>query len=355
MIEVVATDNRNAEAELLRLAGDFGQSRLFTAKQAKGLHIVVEVSGDGPPRPIARTQLMAKAGMFRASKFTCDFAVSLMHGFEMAVLQMMHELVHIAQVTNNRYQISSTKKKIKGEKVTLYQARWCGKKAGVIDDVDWQERPWEQEAAVMGEQLSAELMAMLYGTQSEFPAQGGKKDLRLQPFAFSLPAMPEAPAMPAIPAMPEEPAFVPAPPAADFDMPAMNVPTGDMPAGDISESNAVDDAALFADIDALLAEDKADQTSAGDSAGPDAPAFDAPAFDAPAFDAPAFDAPAFDTPAPDMAGPDALDEALLADTLGAEADVQETYVLGIAEPRQLKLAVLEAKQRELAERGLLEK
>lgn len=274
MIEVVATDNRNAETELLRLAGDFGQSRLFTAKQAKGLHIVVEVSGDGPPRPIARTQLMAKAGMFRASKFTCDFAVSLMHGFEMAVLQMMHELVHIAQVTNNRYQISSTKKKIKGEKVTLYQARWCGKKAGVIDDVDWQERPWEQEAAVMGEQLSAELMAMLYGTQSEFPAQGGKKDLRLQPFAFSLPAMPEAPAMPAIPAMPEEPAF---------------------------------------------------------------------------------DAPAFDTPAPDMAGPDALDEALLADTLGAEADVQETYVLGIAEPRQLKLAVLEAKQRELAERGLLEK
>ena len=56
-----------------------------------------------------------------------------------------------------------------------------------------------------------------------------------------------------------------------------------------------------------------------------------------------------------MAGPDALDEALLADKLGAEADVQETYVLGIAEPRQLKLAVLKAKQRELAERGLLEK
>lgn len=331
MIEVVATDNRNAEAELLRLAGDFGQSRLFTAKQAKGLHIVVEVSGDASPRPIMRDQLMVKAGLFRSSKFHCDFAISLLHGFEMAVLQMMHELVHIAQVTNNRYQISSAKKKIKGEKRIIYRARWCGKKAGVIDDIDWQERPWEQEAAVMGEQLSAEFMAMLYGTQSEFPAQGGKKDLRLQPFAFALPAMPAMPSMPEAPSMPEVP---------EIEAPIDNAPIDD---GAIDNSaidnSAIDDAALFADIDALIAEDKG-----GENTHLESETFDSPAFDIPAFDAPAFDAPH------EGAHKGALDTSNVTD-----ADVQETYVLGIAEPRHLKLSVLKAKQRELAERGLLEK
>ena len=39
----------------------------------------------------------------------------------------------------------------------------------------------------------------------------------------------------------------------------------------------------------------------------------------------------------------------------SEEATQETYVAGFAAPRMLKLSVLEAKQKEFAERGLIEK
>ena len=44
-IEVIAIDGREAEAGLLRLAGDFVRLRLFLPKQAKRLNAACEVAG----------------------------------------------------------------------------------------------------------------------------------------------------------------------------------------------------------------------------------------------------------------------------------------------------------------------
>jgi len=335
MIELVAIDNRKAEAELLRMAADFAQSRLFAPKQAKRIAVVVEVSGDEPARPTTRDQLAQKAGLFRSAKYHYVFCVSVAHGFEAAVLQMMHELVHIAQITTLRYQLKSSVKKIDGTKQTIWHARWCGKKAGVVDDIAWHERAWEQEAVAIGEQLSREFLSFIYGTQGTFEAQGGKKDLRLHPVSIALPEMPSQDQMRASEA------------PADEVLPDIATPFDIAP--DVSS---------------------ADMTIA-DSEGPVAPSFDAPTFDAPQMerDAPQGDFAQVDDQVDDdalIADIDALlsqDEAL---PLQAEAQeqaqeqlseeaTQETYVTGFAAPRMLKLSVLEAKQKEFAERGLIEK
>ena len=346
MIEIVAIDNRTAEAELLRMAADFAQSRLFAPKQAKRIAVVVEVSGDEPARPTTRDQLAQKAGLFRSAKYHYVFCVSVAHGFEAAVLQLMHELVHIAQITTLRYQLKSSVKKIDGTKQTIWHARWCGKKAGVIDDIAWHERAWEQEAVAIGEQLSREFLSFIYGTQGTFEAQGGKKDLRLHPVSIALPEMPSQDQMradeaPADEVLPDE--VLPDEVLPDEVMPDIATPFNIAP--DVSS---------------------ADMTIA-DSEGPVAPSFDAPTFDAPQMerDAPQGDFAQVDDQVDDdalIADIDALlsqDEAL---PLQAEAQeqlseeaTQETYVAGFAAPRMLKLSVLEAKQKEFAERGLIEK
>lgn len=347
MIEIVAIDNRKAEAELLRMAADFAQSRLFAPKQAKRIAVVVEVSGDEPARPTTREQLAQKAGLFRSAKYHYVFCVSVAHGFEAAVLQMMHELVHIAQITTMRYQLKSSVKKIDGTKQTIWHARWCGKKAGIIDDIAWHERAWEQEAVAIGEQLSSEFLSFIYGTQGTFEAQGGKKDLRLHPVSIALPDMPAPDQMPVDEALVGEA-------LADEGLPDITTPFDVAP--DVSSA----------------------EMPIADSEIPAAPSFDAPSFDAPAFDAPQM---ARDESAPQADFAQVDDDALIADidallsqdeTPPSQALVpeelpeeisedvpeeatQETYVAGFAAPRMLKLSVLEAKQKELAERGLLEK
>ncbi|MGC6517758.1 MAG: hypothetical protein ACON49_06990 [Candidatus Puniceispirillaceae bacterium] len=194
MIEVVAIEHQSAEAELLRLGAQFAQSRLFTAKQRKKLKVVIEVSGVNQPRAISRDQLATRPGLFRSAYYHYDFAISLVNGFDVAVMQMMHEVTHISQVISQRYQLSLKSVKRDGEKQKLYTAKWCGKKSGLIDDTPWEARPWEQEASAIGTQLTGEFMAMLYGTQSDFAAQGRKKELKLYEFRFALPTgtMPQA-------------------------------------------------------------------------------------------------------------------------------------------------------------------
>lgn len=325
MIELVAIDNRKAEAELLRMAADFAQSRLFAPKQAKRIAVVVEVSGDEPARPTTRDQLAQKAGLFRSAKYHYVFCVSVAHGFEAAVLQMMHELVHIAQITTQRYQLKSSVKKIDGVKQTIWHARWCGKKAGIIDDIAWHERAWEQEAVAIGEQLSSEFLSFIYGTQGTFEAQGGKKDLRLHPVSIALPEMPAPDQMPLDEALANEALadealadittpFDVAPDVSSAEMPIADeevpvVPSFDAPSFDAPQADfaPVDDNALIADIDALLSQDETLPSQA--------------------------------------VAPEELPEDA----------TQETYVAGFAAPRMLKLSVLEAKQKELAERGLIEK
>ena len=346
MIELVAIDNRKAEAELLRMAADFAQSRLFAPKQAKRIAVVVEVSGDEPARPTTRDQLVQKAGLFRSAKYHYVFCVSVAHGFEAAVLQMMHELVHIAQITTLRYQLKSSVKKIDGTKQTIWHARWCGKKAGVVDDIAWHERAWEQEAVAIGEQLSREFLSFIYGTQGTFEAQGGKKDLRLHPVSIALPEMPSPDQM-----LPDQMLVGEMP--ADEGLPVIATPFDIAP--DVSS---------------------ADMTIA-DSEGPVAPSFDAPTFDSPQMagdkSAPQGDFAQVDDQMDDQVDDDALIadiDALLSqdETLPSQAEAQaeaqeqaseeatqETYVAGFAAPRMLKLSVLEAKQKEFAERGLIEK
>lgn len=324
MIEVVAIDNRNAEAELLRLAAQFAAQRLLQPKQKKRLISVVEVTGEGAPRPTSRAQMAQKPGLFKSSKFHFDCAVSLAHGFEVAVLQLMHEFVHHAQIINNRYQLAAKVIKKDGEKHTVFQARWLGKKQGLIDDLEWQDRPWEQEASRLGEQLAGEFTALLYGTQSHFAAMGRKKELRLYDVSLALPMMAASSAPQTSMVEPPEPQ-ISAPLA-----PMVEPPASDMAIPDNGATQQAPDD-IFGDIDALLAADTSQNVPADSDINPASDfAFGAPQLDQPSFDAP----PSYDD--------------------HGSGDEKRTYVAGIAEPRHLKLSVLEAKRRELQARGLLE-
>ena len=324
MIEVVAIDNRNAEAELLRLAAQFAEQRLLQPKQKKRLISVVEVTGEGAPRPTSRAQMAQKPGLFKSSKFHFDCAVSLVHGFEVAVLQLMHEFVHHAQIINNRYQLAAKTIKKDGEKHVVFQARWLGKKQGLIDDIAWQDRPWEQEASRLGEQLAGEFTALLHGTQSQFAAIGSKKELRLYDVSLALPMMaaPSAPQTSA-PQTSAPQTSAPLAPMIEPPAPAMAIPDNG------ATQQTPDD--IFGDIDALLSADLSQNAPAESDMKP-ASDF---AFGTPQLDQPSFDAPS------------SYDDHL-------SGDEKRTYVAGIAEPRHLKLSVLESKRRELQARGLLE-
>ena len=322
MIEVVAIDNRGAEAEILRLAADFAESRLLLPKQKKRLRCVVEVTGTAAPAPIAREQLAKTPGLLKSAHYHFQATISLLYGFDSAALQLMHELVHMSQIINKRYQITAKTVKIEGTKQPIYQARWLGKKVGVIDDIAWDERPWEQEAATIGEQLASEFRAFLYGTQNSFGAQGhekgAKNSLRLYEVALALPITPPAPAMMPEPNLTEP--ILPDPILAEtpiFDpLTGATIPEfGAAPSAESQAPSPAQEDELLADIDALLSAD----TNGGDHDG--------------AFD----DAP--------------LDSDSLTDASGGE---KQTYVLGIATPRTLKLSVLKAKKQELAKRGLLQ-
>lgn len=337
MIEVVAIDNRTAEADILRLAASFAQDRLFVAKQRKKLTVLIEVTGLGSPQPVSRAQLATKPGLFKGSRFQFDLTASVAHGLEMGVLQIMHEMTHLSQVVNNRYQLTPKKVKIDGERQSAFAARWLGKKQGLVDDQPWQDRPWEQEASLTGNQLAAEFMAMIQGQQVSFPAQGAKKELRLYDVAFALPEMPA-------------PQMVSPLPTPESVMPESGMPESGMPesvrsaVADHSASPQSQDDDLMADIDAILAADGTQSQSLEE-----APAMsDANAL----FGAP-LGVPSFDMPSEVLAA-DPLPSAESEAELPMEAD-KKTFVLGVAEPRILKAHILATKRQELAKRGLLEK
>ena len=300
MIEVIAIDGREAEAGLLRLAGDFARLRLFSSKQAKKLNVTCEVAGMHPARPISRDALMAKAGLFKSAKFHYHYTVSVASGFEVALMQFMHEFVHISQVIHGRYQLSVKRVKRDGEKQRLYFARWLGKKAGFIDDIEWQDRPWEQEAAVKSEHLTQEFMAMIYGQQSEFQVQKAKKQLTLHHVAFALPDMTSAPVL--------------APAANNIDNPPP-----------VSHDPMSNDPMAHSQVPDM-------------QAGPNG-------------------APSLSDPLmPDPLMPDPLmKEGQVGNEQAADGQTLKRYVQGIDSPRLLQLERLQAKRQEFQERGLLEK
>ena len=388
MIEIIAVDNQTAQADLLRLAASFFESRLFSPKQQKQLHMVVEVSASMPPRPISREQLAKKPGLFKSAKYQFDCAVNVAQGFEMALSQFTHELIHASQIINNRYEIMLKPTKKDGVKQKLYHAKWMGKKCGLIDDMIWESRPWESESVIASQQLSAEFFALINGQQSHFPAQGEKKDLKFLAMQLSMPPIPQAapapmaeppiaqqPAelstqMPAqMPAMNSAPApMAPPPEMANQEMANQDIAMPDMAVDPLigaeeTEKPAMDDDELAA----LIAAPEA--SSFGEMPPPQMPSSDdleliAELSDGndglanqPQPDMTAMsdimgqpDMTALDVTNPDMTAPDMTAMPAPPDEAMVDRDV---YVQGIDAPRSLKHAALQAKKQELAAKGLL--
>ena len=412
MIEIIAIDNQTAAADLLRLAANFFESRLFTQKQKKQMHMVVEMSDGMPPRPISREQLAKKPGAFKSTKYQFDCAVNVAQGFEIALSQFSHELIHASQIINNRYDIALKSTKKDGVKQKLYHAKWIGKKCGIIDDMIWESRPWESEAVLASQQLSAEFFALINGQQSHFPAQGQKKELKLLDLQLSMPPIPQA--TPTAPVVAPAAAPMSTPMAApEAAMPPMGQPANmqaDMPAmypesqpratadmahptsanPDVANPNGAVPA-MPADpllADSLAMDGQTDNASMDDDelaaliAAPEAAFFgDAPAVsDMPSSDdldliaelsdsndglasqpQPAIMGQADKTAMPeimgqpDMTAPDrtAPDMTAMPASLDKMMGDREVYVQGIDEPRSLKQASLQAKKDELAAKGLL--
>lgn len=397
MIEIIAIDNQTAQADLLRLAASFLESRLFSKKQQKQLHLTVEVTGAQPPRPVRREQLAKKPGLFKSAKYQYDCAVNVAQGFEIALAQFTHELAHISQIMHNRYEIALKTVKKEGQKQKLYHAKWLGKKCGVIDDMIWESRPWESEAVLISQQLATEFFALINGQQSHFQAQGKKKDFILHEVQLSMPPIPQAaPVSPAAPvmtndAMSPQAAPMPQPPQADFPQaqPSMpeppmpepqNVPAPEMPAHQEIGSVEMGDDELAALIAAP--DDASFDISAPSFAAPAAPAEDLadnladdmdliselahqgmdgvpnetpPSAFQPQPDMTAMmDAPNAQNlsgvPQPTLPAENVAAENIAANNLSAD---KEVYVQGVALPRTLLKASLEAKKQELARKGLL--
>ena len=376
MIEIIAIDNQIAQADLLRLAAQFLESRLFTKKQQKQLHLVVEVTGVMAPRPIRREQLAKKPGLFKSAKFQYDCAVNVAQGFDVALAQFTHELIHVSQIIHNRYEIALKSVKKEGQKQKLYHAKWLGKKCGVIDDMIWESRPWESEAVLMSQQLGLEFFAFINGQQGHFPAQGKKKEFKLLDLQLALPPMPQVTAAPTMPAMTEAMAV---PSAAQPMMPEQAMqPTAEAPVmqaaqqramgvqGEVTEGSMSDDelAALIASPEGTafdggasmsdMVEDDLELAAAissnGEAGLPEQTAM--PAFQ-PAPDMTDMAGHQPQAPLPDfgqaaMGGVDF--QNMPAQTSAHEKQV---YVQGINAPRMLSKTALEAKRQELAVKGLL--
>ena len=386
MIEIIAIDNQTAQADLLRLAASFCESRLFSSKQQQQLHMVVEVSGSMPPRPISREQLAKKPGLFKSAKYQFDCAVNVAQGFEMALSQFTHELIHASQIINNRYEIMLKPTKKEGVKQKLYHAKWLGKKCGVIDDMIWESRPWESESVIASQRLSAEFFALINGQQSHFPAQGQKKDLKFLAMQLSMPPIPQAAPEPMVLPPTEMPAQMPA----MSSVPAPMAPSPEMAQQDMlhqemgdQEMGAVDIAMSDIPVDPLAGAQTADKPAMDDDelaaliATPEASSFGeaAPSPDMALQDDLDLIAELSDgndglasqpQPAiigqpdmtampdiigqPDMTAPDMTAMSALPDEIKAD---REVYVQGIDAPRSLKHAALQAKKQELAAKGLL--
>lgn len=197
MIEIVTIDHEQQEfvsthADLMRFATSFFAPRLFSPKQQKKLKMVIELSAQPGARPISRDQLASRPGLFQSKYYQFDCAVSLAGGFDSAMAQFTHELIHVSQILSKRYEIITKTKKSDGQKQTIYHAKWLGTKQGVIDDIQWDLRPWEQEALFYSQQIMTEFRALISGAQTDFPKQGKKQEFPLMAVSFAMPAMPAA-------------------------------------------------------------------------------------------------------------------------------------------------------------------
>ena len=192
MIEVNSIDAIPGEGEILTLMVNYMANRLFTKRQRQSLSVIIDVTREVVREPVTRRMLgPQKAGLGTRPPKLFEITVSTAAGLRDAAEVIAHELLHISQAVNGRLQISETKKKINRRKRLVHVARWMGGKAVVMDDIAWNQRPWEIEACAWQGQLVTEFLMLTTGQSVNQPVQTPKrKQLALYPVIVPAPVSP---------------------------------------------------------------------------------------------------------------------------------------------------------------------
>ena len=200
MVEVTSNDSIPGEAELLAYAANYMASRLFTARQRRGLNVLIDVTRHPLRVPVTRAMLARqKTGFGTRAPTFFEMTVSTAGGIRDAAETIAHEMLHISQAVNGRLLISLKKTKVAGQKTMVEVARWMGGKPIIIDNLAWHLRPWEVEACHWQTVLVEEFLSIYTGQAVDQPVQSPKRrQLGLYPVSMPSPAF--------VPAKPE-PAF----------------------------------------------------------------------------------------------------------------------------------------------------
>jgi len=192
MIDVTSIDARPGEADIVRLMADYMARRLFTPRQRRSLSVIVDLTSQIVRVPVTRAMLgPQKSGLGTRPPKQFEMTVSTAAGIRDAAESVAHELLHISQAVNGRLLITPKKRKINGVRRVVDTARWMGGKPVTIDELAWQNRPWEIEACHWQTILVTEFLMLTTGQPAEQPVQKPKKQqLALYPVKLPVAVMP---------------------------------------------------------------------------------------------------------------------------------------------------------------------
>lgn len=194
MLQFTAIDIVGDELELLQLAGNILQARLFDETDQKKFMVQVHVSGQPSRMPVARDQMIGKSGLTTKPPSEFSVLVSLFGGLADAVDMLAHELIHISQLRSGRLKVHAKTKKIDGVKQRVHFAKWGKAKPVMIDTLAYAERGWEQEAYQWQTQLRMDAIALMLGAPHHIHVQSAKGELALFEAKGPLPPSSAAPA-----------------------------------------------------------------------------------------------------------------------------------------------------------------
>ncbi|MDA7598952.1 hypothetical protein N8835_02870 [Alphaproteobacteria bacterium] len=147
MIDINVLDAAPGEGDLLKAGASYFAERLFTKAQRKKLTVMIDVTGQPIRVPITRDMLLGKKGLLSTSPpILFELTVSTAAGIRDAMEVVAHELIHVSQSHNGRLVVTKKKRKIQGEKRLVHIGKWLNTKAQPIEEIQWQQRPWEIEA-----------------------------------------------------------------------------------------------------------------------------------------------------------------------------------------------------------------
>ena len=192
MIEVNSIDAIPGEGEILTLMANYMASRLFTKRQRNSLSVIIDVTREPVRAPVTRRMLgPQKSGLGTRPPKLFEMTVSTAAGLRDAAEVLAHELLHVSQAVNGRLQITEKKKKVGRRKTVVHMARWMGGKPVLMDDIAWNQRPWEIEACGWQSQLVSEFLMLTIGRSIDQPVQPPKrKQLALYPVSVPAPVSP---------------------------------------------------------------------------------------------------------------------------------------------------------------------